>query len=213
MRAESFQGAHHPHAARQHEASPARCDGPGLCRRRVQPRRLRHHQGDGRGRRGAQRAGDLPDLDQDHPVLEPQGNRLLGAHRGRGIAGAGRAPPRSLQGPRDDRGLRQGRLDLDHDRRLGAAVRARTSRCRKRVREIAEKYGVGMEAELGQIMGVEDDMHGRRGGLGADRSRGRQALLRRARPVGLRLRGRHRARVLPRRSGGRLRPHQARSTS
>lgn len=27
-----------------------------------------------------------------------------------------------------------------------------------RVREIAEKYGVGMEAELGQIMGVEDDM-------------------------------------------------------
>src|SRR5690606_24381379 len=29
----------------------------------------------------------------------------------------------------------------------------------KRVREIADKYGVGMEAELGQIMGVEDDMH------------------------------------------------------
>jgi ketose-bisphosphate aldolase len=29
----------------------------------------------------------------------------------------------------------------------------------KRVREIAERYGVGMEAELGQIMGVEDDMH------------------------------------------------------
>jgi ketose-bisphosphate aldolase len=29
----------------------------------------------------------------------------------------------------------------------------------KRVRGIAEKYGVGMEAELGQIMGVEDDMH------------------------------------------------------
>ena len=29
----------------------------------------------------------------------------------------------------------------------------------KRVRDIAEKYGVGMEAELGQIMGVEDDMH------------------------------------------------------
>ena len=29
----------------------------------------------------------------------------------------------------------------------------------KRVRAIAEKYGVGMEAELGQIMGVEDDMH------------------------------------------------------
>src|SRR3569623_487318 len=29
----------------------------------------------------------------------------------------------------------------------------------KRVREIAEKYGVGMAAELGQIMGVEDDMH------------------------------------------------------
>jgi ketose-bisphosphate aldolase len=29
----------------------------------------------------------------------------------------------------------------------------------KKVREIAEKYGVGMEAELGQIMGVEDDMH------------------------------------------------------
>ena len=28
-----------------------------------------------------------------------------------------------------------------------------------RTREIAEKYGVGMEAELGQIMGVEDDMH------------------------------------------------------
>jgi ketose-bisphosphate aldolase len=28
----------------------------------------------------------------------------------------------------------------------------------KRVREIADKYGVGMEAELGQIMGVEDDM-------------------------------------------------------
>jgi hypothetical protein len=28
----------------------------------------------------------------------------------------------------------------------------------KKVREIAEKYGVGMEAELGQIMGVEDDM-------------------------------------------------------
>jgi len=28
-----------------------------------------------------------------------------------------------------------------------------------RVREIAEKYGVGMEAELGQIMGVEDDEH------------------------------------------------------
>ncbi|HEX7709315.1 MAG TPA: class II fructose-bisphosphate aldolase [Sphingomonadaceae bacterium] len=28
----------------------------------------------------------------------------------------------------------------------------------KRVRAIAEKYGVGMEAELGQIMGVEDDM-------------------------------------------------------
>jgi ketose-bisphosphate aldolase len=27
-----------------------------------------------------------------------------------------------------------------------------------RVREIAEKYNVGMEAELGQIMGVEDDM-------------------------------------------------------
>jgi ketose-bisphosphate aldolase len=27
-----------------------------------------------------------------------------------------------------------------------------------RVRAIAEKYGVGMEAELGQIMGVEDDM-------------------------------------------------------
>ena len=29
----------------------------------------------------------------------------------------------------------------------------------KRVRDIAEKYGVGMEAELGQIMGVEDDEH------------------------------------------------------
>jgi ketose-bisphosphate aldolase len=29
----------------------------------------------------------------------------------------------------------------------------------RRVREIADKYGVGMEAELGQIMGVEDDMH------------------------------------------------------
>ena len=29
----------------------------------------------------------------------------------------------------------------------------------KRVREIADRYGVGMEAELGQIMGVEDDMH------------------------------------------------------
>lgn len=29
----------------------------------------------------------------------------------------------------------------------------------KRTREIADKYGVGMEAELGQIMGVEDDMH------------------------------------------------------
>ena len=29
----------------------------------------------------------------------------------------------------------------------------------KRVRAIAERYGVGMEAELGQIMGVEDDMH------------------------------------------------------
>jgi ketose-bisphosphate aldolase len=29
----------------------------------------------------------------------------------------------------------------------------------KKVRAIAEKYGVGMEAELGQIMGVEDDMH------------------------------------------------------
>jgi len=29
----------------------------------------------------------------------------------------------------------------------------------KRTREIAETYGVGMEAELGQIMGVEDDMH------------------------------------------------------
>ena len=28
----------------------------------------------------------------------------------------------------------------------------------KRVRDIAEKYGVGMEAELGQIKGVEDDM-------------------------------------------------------
>lgn len=28
----------------------------------------------------------------------------------------------------------------------------------KRVREIAEKYNVGMEAEVGQIMGVEDDM-------------------------------------------------------
>ena len=28
----------------------------------------------------------------------------------------------------------------------------------KRVRYIAERYGVGMEAELGQIMGVEDDM-------------------------------------------------------
>jgi ketose-bisphosphate aldolase len=28
----------------------------------------------------------------------------------------------------------------------------------KRVRDIADKYGVGMEAELGQIMGVEDDM-------------------------------------------------------
>jgi ketose-bisphosphate aldolase len=28
----------------------------------------------------------------------------------------------------------------------------------KRVRDIAEKYGVGMEAELGQIMGVEDDV-------------------------------------------------------
>jgi ketose-bisphosphate aldolase len=28
-----------------------------------------------------------------------------------------------------------------------------------KVRAIAEKYGVGMEAELGQIMGVEDDMH------------------------------------------------------
>ena len=28
----------------------------------------------------------------------------------------------------------------------------------KKVRAIAEKYGVGMEAELGQIMGVEDDM-------------------------------------------------------
>jgi ketose-bisphosphate aldolase len=28
-----------------------------------------------------------------------------------------------------------------------------------KVREIAEKYGVGMEAELGQIKGVEDDMH------------------------------------------------------
>jgi ketose-bisphosphate aldolase len=28
-----------------------------------------------------------------------------------------------------------------------------------KVREIAERYGVGMEAELGQIMGVEDDMH------------------------------------------------------
>ena len=28
----------------------------------------------------------------------------------------------------------------------------------KRVRDIAERYGVGMEAELGQIMGVEDDM-------------------------------------------------------
>ena len=28
----------------------------------------------------------------------------------------------------------------------------------KKVRDIAEKYGVGMEAELGQIMGVEDDM-------------------------------------------------------
>ncbi len=27
-----------------------------------------------------------------------------------------------------------------------------------KVREIADKYGVGMEAELGQIMGVEDDM-------------------------------------------------------
>jgi ketose-bisphosphate aldolase len=27
-----------------------------------------------------------------------------------------------------------------------------------KVREIAERYGVGMEAELGQIMGVEDDM-------------------------------------------------------
>ena len=29
----------------------------------------------------------------------------------------------------------------------------------KRVRDIADKYGVGMEAELGQIMGVEDDEH------------------------------------------------------
>lgn len=29
----------------------------------------------------------------------------------------------------------------------------------KRVRDIAERYGVGMEAELGQIMGVEDDEH------------------------------------------------------
>lgn len=29
----------------------------------------------------------------------------------------------------------------------------------KRVRDIAERYGVGMEAELGQIKGVEDDMH------------------------------------------------------
>jgi ketose-bisphosphate aldolase len=29
----------------------------------------------------------------------------------------------------------------------------------KKVRQIAETYGVGMEAELGQIMGVEDDMH------------------------------------------------------
>ena len=28
----------------------------------------------------------------------------------------------------------------------------------KQVREFAEKYNVGMEAELGQIMGVEDDM-------------------------------------------------------
>ena len=28
-----------------------------------------------------------------------------------------------------------------------------------KVRAIAERYGVGMEAELGQIMGVEDDMH------------------------------------------------------
>ncbi len=28
-----------------------------------------------------------------------------------------------------------------------------------KVREIAERYGVGMEAELGQIMGVEDDEH------------------------------------------------------
>lgn len=28
----------------------------------------------------------------------------------------------------------------------------------KRVRDIADKYNVGMEAELGQIMGVEDDM-------------------------------------------------------
>ena len=28
----------------------------------------------------------------------------------------------------------------------------------KQVRGIAERYGVGMEAELGQIMGVEDDM-------------------------------------------------------
>jgi hypothetical protein len=44
---------------------------------------------------------------QDHQVLQPQGNRLLGAHRGRGFAGAGGAPSRSLQGYRDDRGMRQ----------------------------------------------------------------------------------------------------------
>ena len=83
----------------------------------------------------------------------------------------------------------------------------------KRVREIAEKYGVGMEAELGQIMGVEDDMHVAEEDSVLTDPEDAKTLLRRARPVGLRLRGRHRARLLPRRSGGRLRPHQARSTS
>ena len=66
----------------------------------------------------------------------------------------------------------------------------------KRVRDIAEKYGVGMEAELGQIMGVEDDMVvAEEDSVLTDPEDAKQ-VLRRAGPVRLCLCRRHRARLL-----------------
>ncbi len=142
-------------------------------------------------------------LRENHQVLRPQGHHRLDARDRRRFAGARRAAPRPRQRRRHDQEVRRNGLDVGHDRLVRQAVRHEPRARRARSSTWRPKPDIGVEAEIGEIHGVEDDMVVESVHY-TDPARSREVLPR-ARSRRVRRRDRHRARLLQGRAGREIR--------